>query len=215
MDLCGMAKQIGEYKIRGTVGGITFYKMEGEWYARRKSGLRRERVKRAKEFVRTMESARRLAVGSQLASRVYRSLPREEQVFGLFCRLKSAAMQALKEGKKGEEVKELLERMVGRKNKVERTKDEGERMKEEGRRGRQRRGVRRKGQGVSSERADVRREKLRAGKASRCTLYAARKKGNKTKPWPGKGVQLFVDTDGGLKRRAPGAPCREAVANAP
>jgi hypothetical protein len=208
MDLCGMAKQIGEYKIRGTVGGITFYKMEGEWYARRKSGLSRERVKRAKEFVRTMESARRLAVGSQLASRVYRSLPREEQVFGLFCRLKSAAMQALKEGKKGEEVKELLERIGGRKNKVERTKDEGEKSKGEERRGRQR-------GGVSSERADVRREKLRAGKASRCTLYAARKKGNKTKPWPGKGVQLFVDTDGGLKRRAPGAPCREAVANAP
>ena len=48
-----MAKQIGEYKIKGTVGDITFYKMEGEWYARRKSGLSRERVKRAKEFMRT------------------------------------------------------------------------------------------------------------------------------------------------------------------
>ena len=133
-----MAKQTGDYKITGTYDDVTYYKMDGQYYARKKSRLSRERVKRAKEFARTMEWARRLALGSQLASRVYRSLSRNDQVYALFCRLKSAAMQALKEGREVAKVKCLLERIAGIKNKVERMKYEGERMKEEKKRGRQR-----------------------------------------------------------------------------
>jgi hypothetical protein len=93
-----------------------------------------------------MQSARRFGRGNQLASKVYRSLPGEEQVYALFCRLKSAAMQALKKGKGVEEVRQLLERITGMKNKVERAKYEGERTKEGERRGGQRRAVSTKGQ---------------------------------------------------------------------
>jgi hypothetical protein len=107
-----MAKQTGEYKITGTYDDVTYYFMEGQYYARKKSRLKGERVKRAKEFKRTMESARRLAAGSQQASKIYRSLPRTEQVYTLFCTLKSAAIKALKEGKSEAEVQELLRRKV-------------------------------------------------------------------------------------------------------
>jgi hypothetical protein len=103
-----MAKQIGDIILVGTIDDITFYKMDGKGYARMKSRLRGERVKRAKEFARTMQSARRLALGSQLASKVYRSLPRGKQVYGLFTELKSMAVQALKEGKCETEVLERL-----------------------------------------------------------------------------------------------------------
>lgn len=107
-----MARQTGEYKITGTYDDVTYYYMEGNYYARKKSRLKGERVKRAKEFKRTMESARRLATGSQLASKLYRSLPRTAQVYTLFCTLKSAAIKALKEGKSETGVVALLQGLV-------------------------------------------------------------------------------------------------------
>ena len=80
-----MAKQIGEIKITGTVAGVTFYRMDGQYYARRKSSLDGTRVKKDPRFARTMQSAERLGRGSQLASRVYRSLPKDQQGYALFC----------------------------------------------------------------------------------------------------------------------------------
>jgi hypothetical protein len=107
-----MAKQVGEIKIVGTFDDITFYKMDGEYYARKKSGLSGERVKIAAAFKRTMQSAHRLGRGSQLASRVYRSLPKAEQVYALFKELKRLAVLALKEGVSEAAVLLLLERRV-------------------------------------------------------------------------------------------------------
>jgi hypothetical protein len=103
-----MAKQTGDYKITGTYDGVTYYQMDGEYYARAKSSLKGSRVKRDPRFRRTMEWARRLAKGSQLASGVYRSLPRQEQAYSLYQELKSLAIQALKEGMREAEVVALL-----------------------------------------------------------------------------------------------------------
>ena len=111
-----MAKQTGEYKITGTYDDVTYYKMEGQYYARKKSSLKGTRVKRDPRFKRTMEWAGRLARGSQLASEVYRSLPREEQVYALFCTLKSTAIRGLKEGKSEAEVVQLLRVRVAAEN---------------------------------------------------------------------------------------------------
>jgi hypothetical protein len=103
-----MAKQIGDIIITGTIDDITFYEMDGKGYARHKSSLTGKRVKRDPRFKRTMQSAHRLGKGSQLASKVYRSLPRAEQVYALFKELKRIAILALKEGKREEEVMMLL-----------------------------------------------------------------------------------------------------------
>jgi hypothetical protein len=107
-----MAKQIGEIKIVGTFADITFYKMDGQYYARMKSSLTGKRVKRDPMFARTMASARRLAKGSQLASKVYRSLPRAEQEYTLYKKLKSLAVLALKEGASEAEVLHLLQALA-------------------------------------------------------------------------------------------------------
>jgi hypothetical protein len=107
-----MARQIGKIMIVGTIDDMTFYEMDGQGYARRKSRLRGERVKKAKEFARTMESARRLGRGSQLASKVYRSLPRTEQVYTLFKELKRIAVLAIKEGRSEEQVMKQLQQRV-------------------------------------------------------------------------------------------------------
>jgi hypothetical protein len=59
-----------------------------------------------------MEWAHRLALGSRVASKVYRSLEREKQVYTLFKELKSMAIRELKEGKCAAEVVGLLEEWV-------------------------------------------------------------------------------------------------------
>jgi hypothetical protein len=107
-----MAKQTGDIIIVGTIDGITFYEMEGKGYARSKSCLKGDRVKRDPKFKRTMQSAHRLGRGSQLASKVYRSLPREKQVYTLFKELKRIAVLAIKEGKEEAEVLALLQQRV-------------------------------------------------------------------------------------------------------
>ena len=107
-----MARQIGDIIIVGTIDDITFYQMEGRGYARHKSSLTGKRVKKDPRFKRTMQSAHRLGRGSQLASKVYRSLPRQEQVYALFKELKHIAVLALKEGKSEVEVMVLLKQWV-------------------------------------------------------------------------------------------------------
>ena len=110
-----MAKQIGDIILVGTIDDITFYEMDGKGYARHKSSLTGKKVKRDPRFKRTMESAHRLGRGSQLASKVYRSLPREAQVYALFKELKRIAILAIKEGKSEEDLFALLQQRVRKK----------------------------------------------------------------------------------------------------
>jgi hypothetical protein len=117
-----MAKQIGDIILVGTIDDITFYVMEGRGYARSKSTLTGKRVKRDPRFRRTMESAHRLGRGSQLASKVYRSLPRTDQVYVLFKELKRIAILAIKEGKEEADVMLLLEQRVEKNQEVKKAK---------------------------------------------------------------------------------------------
>lgn len=70
-----MAKQVGSYRIRGTVDDICFYVREGEWLARKKSSLDRKRFYRDKAFVGSRRSCEALKRASPIASRLYRLLP--------------------------------------------------------------------------------------------------------------------------------------------
>lgn len=52
-----MAKVEGIIKIRGSIDGLCFYKMNGAYYVRKKSSVTRKRVKHAAEFKRVRENA--------------------------------------------------------------------------------------------------------------------------------------------------------------
>ena len=71
-----MAKQIaGLCFLQGTFDVLTFYKMEGQHYCRRKSGLTSERVKKSKEFEKTMVLANLMSRASKIGSTIYKALP--------------------------------------------------------------------------------------------------------------------------------------------
>ena len=108
-----MAKQAGPVFIEGTLEDLTFYVVDGIGYVRKKSSLTGKRVKKDPKFARTMQSAERLKRGSQLASNVYRSLPKEQQVYSQFKALKSLAIRAICEGKSEAETMALLNQFFG------------------------------------------------------------------------------------------------------
>ncbi len=93
-----MPKQKGPKFISGTINGLTYYKLNGRYYVRKKSSLSRKRVRRSPAFKRTMEYAGLLGQASQLASAVYRMLPRQQQKVERYRALTGKAMQLLKEG---------------------------------------------------------------------------------------------------------------------
>lgn len=75
-----MAQQMGLLQIRGTVHGICFYKMNGTYYARKKSKLTGERVKSDPVFAETMRHAKRMGNASKIASAIYRqTVPEHER----------------------------------------------------------------------------------------------------------------------------------------
>ena len=82
-----MARQEGIIKITGTIGDITFYKMNGVYYARMKSCLTGKRFWKEKAFEGSRLSAIALGKASKLASKLYRTFSTEDKSRGLFCKL--------------------------------------------------------------------------------------------------------------------------------
>lgn len=67
-----MARQTGILPLTGTIGGITFYRMQGAYYARSKSSLDKKRIYRDKAFTRTLQNARWFGKAVEIAREVYR-----------------------------------------------------------------------------------------------------------------------------------------------
>jgi len=117
-----VAKQIGPYKITGTIDTICFYEMEGQYYARQKSSLTGKRVRKDPAFAGTMQSANLLGKASKLASLIKRSFPKEEQCRELFQMLTGKVMRMMREGFGEEEIKVMLSFVLKREeNKVRST----------------------------------------------------------------------------------------------
>jgi len=104
-----MAKQVGPFFIRGTIDNVCFYQLGGSYYARAKSSLDRKRVKKDPAFRETMRYAELMGKASVTASVVYRALPEEQKVKGLFRKLVGRVIRLLKENKTPEEILALLQ----------------------------------------------------------------------------------------------------------
>lgn len=103
-----MAKQAGPYKVIGCIDNLQFYKMDGKYYARKKSSLTAKRVKKDKAFELTMAFADMLGIASKIASSVYRQIPGEERKHSYFRKMTGIAYSLLKEGVSIEKVYEKL-----------------------------------------------------------------------------------------------------------
>ena len=88
----------------GTYDDITFYKMEGNYYARMKSSLTGKKFWKHKAFEGSRRSCNRFGKGNQLASKVYKEIPEANRVYALYCTMKRIAIAMLKAGREEEQV---------------------------------------------------------------------------------------------------------------
>jgi hypothetical protein len=104
-----MPKQKGPVYYTGTHGDACFYKMDGQYYVRKKSSLSGKRVKQAPSFELTRVYADLLAQASRLAAAVYRPLPREQKNLALYRAMTGEALRMLKQGVNTEIISTQLE----------------------------------------------------------------------------------------------------------
>jgi hypothetical protein len=105
-----MAKQIaGLCRLEGTFDEITFYKMDGQYYARKKSSLTSQRVKTSPEFKWTMALANIMGRASKIGSAIYKALPPGWRQFWMYRSFTGEAFILLNENPyTDEEVKQIL-----------------------------------------------------------------------------------------------------------
>src|ERR1700744_5048572 len=80
-----MARQTGILRLKGTMGGLTFYQMMERYYVRRKSSLTRERVRKDKAYALFRWHADLHGQAARVAKPLYWLLPegkRTHQGFG-------------------------------------------------------------------------------------------------------------------------------------
>ncbi|ANE51074.1 hypothetical protein [Flavisolibacter tropicus] len=105
-----MAKQIGPVFITGTIDGIIFYKLNGQYYLRSKGDYKSgKKMRKDPSLQRTMANAERFGVAARMVKRVYyRQLPGTVRKPGLFARLTGMVNKWLYQGHTKEEAQELL-----------------------------------------------------------------------------------------------------------
>ena len=94
--------------MQGTIAGICFYKLEGNYFARTKSSLTGSRVKNSKVFRETMKYAGLFAKASVIGSAIYRMLPGYQRHRSVYQQLTGKAMKMLKDGLSEKEVMQKL-----------------------------------------------------------------------------------------------------------
>jgi hypothetical protein len=92
----------------GTVGGATYYQMNGKQYVRAKSSLSRKRVLKDKAFENTRRCASDLGKAAQIGSLIYHELPDEIKVHWMYRAITGEAVSMLYDDYTPEEVEEFL-----------------------------------------------------------------------------------------------------------
>jgi hypothetical protein len=117
-----MARQIGLLQITGTASGICFYRMNDAYYARKKSSLSGERVKKDPVFKETMRHANLFAKASSIGSKVYKALYPGTKNRELYQQLTGRASCLLQEGLNEEETLSVLLHVPALRKKADREK---------------------------------------------------------------------------------------------
>ena len=92
-----MARQAGPPFLEGTIGNLTYYKMNGKFYVKAVTRHDRNKVLKHKNFASTMRNARWFARAQKIASRLYRQIPRQKRDWKkTWFRLRNRAQQLVR-----------------------------------------------------------------------------------------------------------------------
>jgi hypothetical protein len=99
-----MATYNAPFIIERTIRQLTFYRMDGKKYVRKKSSLTRRKVLYAPCFKNTRHYAGLMARASKIGSQVYKALPEYWRQFWMYRSFTGEALTLLKKGKKEQEI---------------------------------------------------------------------------------------------------------------
>lgn len=103
-----MPEVFAPFIIDRTIGNLTFYRMEGKNYVRKKSSLTRKKVLHSPRFQRTRHYAALMAKASKTGSIVYKALPAHWRQFWMYRSFTGEALTMLKAGKTEQQIQQLL-----------------------------------------------------------------------------------------------------------
>lgn len=105
-----MAKQAGPVFFTGTIDGLIFYELNGEYYVRRLGKYKnKKQMRRSPKYERTMKNADQFGEASALCKQIYYThMPQEARKHGAFGRLTGVAYRLTQEGRSQEEVTAML-----------------------------------------------------------------------------------------------------------
>ena len=103
-----MAKQCGEHPFTGKLGGAIGYKVNGVSLERENGSKTGKSFRRDPKRKRTMEYARMFAQASQAVKLIYRAIPKDQRLHGVYGKLSGIAFSMLRNGQAVEEVKAAL-----------------------------------------------------------------------------------------------------------
>jgi len=103
-----MAKYNAPFVIERTIRQLTFYRMDGKKYVRKKSSLTRRKVLYSPRFERTRHYAGLMGRASKIGSQVYRALPEYWRQFWMYQSFTGEALTLLRKGKNEQEIVQLL-----------------------------------------------------------------------------------------------------------
>lgn len=107
-----MAKQCGDVFFTGTIDGVCFYKMNGEYYARISNPLTARRVKHDPAFAGLMQYAQAMKKACPMASALYKTLPEDKRTNALRRSLIGVGIDLFRKGVGEERVYEILAEAV-------------------------------------------------------------------------------------------------------
>jgi hypothetical protein len=105
-----MAKQAGPVFFTGTIDGLIFYELNGQYYVRRLGKYKnKKQMRRSPKYDRTMKNADQFGEAAALSKWIYYAhMPRAARKHGAFGRLTGVAYRLIQEGKSKEEVSTML-----------------------------------------------------------------------------------------------------------
>src|SRR5881275_1060623 len=104
-----MAKLVAGPKLSGSLDDITFYMLEGECVAKKKSSFNKRNYKKKDRYRGFKRSGQTMGSASHMLSPLYRTLPRDRKSKKLWNELCSRANRLLyREHKTLEEVKQII-----------------------------------------------------------------------------------------------------------
>ena len=112
LKIIAMARQAGPHFFVGTIGELVFYKMNGNYYVRKKGKVSKEKRKNSPRFSNSRRNSEWFSQASKKSSQFYRTVTRVQREVWMHRKMVSMAVKMIRSGGTEAEIDAKLAEMV-------------------------------------------------------------------------------------------------------